>query len=119
MVLIRSAAAVLRFALELALLAVFAYFGFTFPSPWSWLLGIGVPILVIVVWGLFVAPRAPRRLDDPARFIAELFLFADGMGALAAVGQWQWGVGLFAVFVVDRVALDRLGKPAWAEPPAR
>jgi len=41
------------------------------------------------------------------------------MGALAAIGQWQWGVALFAVFVIDRLILDRWGKPAWAEPRLR
>ena len=116
---VTSIAAVLRFALEVALLAVFAAFGFTFPSPWSWILGLGIPALVVLIWSLFIAPRAPRHLDDPARLGAELFLFADGMGALAAIGQWQWGVALFVVFVIDRLVLDRWGKPAWAEPRLR
>src|SRR2546428_8474859 len=85
-VVVTSVAAALRFVLELVLLAVFGAFGFTFPSPWSWILGLGIPALVLLIWSLFIAPRAPRHLDDPALLGAELFLFADGMGALAAVG---------------------------------
>jgi hypothetical protein len=118
-VLVTSLAAVLRFVLELVLLTVFGAFGFTFPSPWSWILGLGIPALTLLVWARFVAPRAPQHLDDPARLVVELVLFALGMGALAAIGQWQWGVALFAVFLIDRLVLDRWGKPAWAEPRLR
>ena len=119
MVVVTSVAAALRFVLELVLLAVFGAFGFTFPSPWSWILGLGIPALTLLVWSGFVAPRAPRRLEDPPRFVVELVLFALGMGALAAIGQWPWGVALFVVFLIDRLVLDRWGKPAWAEPRLR
>jgi hypothetical protein len=119
LVALTSVAAVLRFGLELVLLAVFGTFGFTFPSPWSWILGLGLPALTLLVWSGFVAPRAPRHLDDPARLVVELVLFALGTGALAALGQWQWGVTLFVVFVIDRLVLDRWGKPEWAEPRLR
>ena len=111
-----SIAAVLRFVLELSLLASVGYFGFTFSGASGWLLGLGLPLVVVVIWGMFVAPRAPRLIDDPGRLVIELVLFALGMGALAAVGQWPWGVALFAAFVVDRALLTVYGKPDWAEP---
>ncbi len=113
---IKAVAAVLRFVLELCLIAAVGYFGFTFPDAAGWLLGLGLPIVFIAVWGAFVAPKAARQLADPARLAVELVLFALGTGALAAVGQWPWGVALFVVFVIDRLALDALGKPTWAEP---
>jgi len=113
---IQSTAAVLRFVLELFLLAAVGYFGFTFTGVTGWLLGLGLPAIIVAIWGAFVAPRAPRLLEDPARLILELVLFALGMGALAAVGQWPLGVALFVAFVVDRFVLKTLGKPQWAEP---
>src|SRR6058998_1645786 len=119
MVVLTSIASMLRFVLELALLAAISYFGFTFGGLVGWVLGLGLPVIVIAIWGAFVAPRAVRRLADPARLVLELVLFALGMGALAAVGQWPWGVALFLVFLVDRLMLDPWGKPAWAEPRLR
>ena len=113
---ITSVAAMLRFVLELCLLAAVGYFGFTFKGAAGTLLGLGLPVVFIAIWGVFVAPRAPRLLHDPARLVVELVLFALGMGALAATGQWPWGVALFVVFVSDRLVLDALGTPGWAEP---
>ena len=113
---IKSAAAVLRFVLELCLVAAVGYFGFTFPGASAWILGLGLPAIVIAVWGMFVSPKAPRHLADRTRLVVELVLFVLGMGALAAVGQWPWGVALFMVFVIDRLLLSAYGKPAWAEP---
>ena len=113
---LRSFAAVLRFVLEVLLLVAVGYFGFTFPGLAGWVLGLGLPAALLAIWAAFVAPRAARQLADPARLILELVLFALGMGALAAVGQWPWGVALFAAFVIDRAVLTAYGKPDWAEP---
>ena len=113
---VQSIASVARFVLELVLLAAVGSFGFSFGGAAGWILGIGLPAIVIAIWGIFVAPRAARRLVDPARLVLELVLFALAMGALAAVGQWPWGVALFIVFIVDRAILTMYGQPAWAAP---
>ena len=117
MLALQSVLAVLRFVLELCLIAAYGYFGFTFSGAAGWILGIGLPAALIALWGTFVAPRAPRRLEGGARFALETVLFLLGTGALAAVGLWPWGVALFVVFILDLVLLERSGKPAWAAPP--
>ena len=89
MLALRSVLALLAFVLELCLVAAYGYFGLTFPGAAGWILGLGLPAVLIVVWG-----------------------------ALAAVGFWSWGVALFIVFILDRVLLERLGKPDWATPRA-
>src|SRR5213592_1081485 len=99
MVVLTSIASMLRFVLELALLAAISYFGFTFGGLVGWVLGLGLPAIVIAIWGAFVAPRAVRRLADPARLVLEL--------------------ALFAAFVVDRAVLTAYGLPRWAEPRER
>jgi hypothetical protein len=40
------------------------------------LLGIVLPIVVALVWGAWIAPRARRRLPDPGRLALELVIFA-------------------------------------------
>ena len=117
---VQSFLAVLRFVLELILVAVYASFGFRLGQKLvaglDWVLGVGAPLFLIAVWGLFVAPRAPRRLGDPTRLILELALFLVGAVMLVLRTQAAWGIALVVAFVLDRILLDRLGKPAWAEP---
>ena len=116
----QSFLAVLRFALELILVALYATFGFRLGqklvSGLDWTFGILFPAFLIVMWGTFVSPRAPRRLTDPMLLMLELALFLVGIVLLALRSQAVWGVALFVAFALDRILLDRLGKPAWAEP---
>jgi len=51
----------LRFVLELYALVALAYWGFhTADGGVQWLLGVGAPLAT--VWGLFISPKAPRRI---------------------------------------------------------
>lgn len=122
MILLQSYLAVMRFALELALVALYGWFGFRLGSRLvpglDWFLGIGLPLALVATWGAFVAPRASRRLPDPARLLLELVLFTIGAAMLFLTNRAIWGALLFVAFALDRLLLDRLGKPAWAEPVA-
>ncbi len=70
----------LRFVLELCMLVAFGIWGFSE----NILLGIAAPLAAAVVWGLWIAPRANRRLRDPVRLVVELLLFGAAGAALAA-----------------------------------
>lgn len=72
----------LRFVLELCTLAALAYAGSVIFFP----LAIILPLAGALTWAAFVAPRARKRLDDPARLGVEVIYFASGVVALAAVG---------------------------------
>lgn len=84
-----------RFALELAALAAVAYWGATAPAGGvvRLSLAIAAPVLVAVVWGLFIAPKAriPTGLFGRAGLgfvvfsIAALALWARGQTSLAVV----------------------------------
>ena len=105
---IKTANLALRFLLELSLLAAFGYWGFrTGPSPvMKVVLGIGLPILVAVIWGVFLAPASARRLADPARLIVELVIFGAAVAALYSAGQPYMALALGLVYVVNRVLLS-------------
>lgn len=74
-----------RFILELlALLALFLWGSARSDELTVQLvIGLGAPALVMVVWGLFVAPKARRRLPDPLRVMVELVIFALAVVAFA------------------------------------
>lgn len=91
--------ATLGFVLEVAMLAAFVYWGFRQDSPWHLILGIGIPAVLVVVWGVFLAPRSERRLKPAVVAWVALALFLLAAGALFAAGAVLWGT-LLAVFSV-------------------
>ena len=62
------------------------------------MLGIGAPAVVAVIWGTFIAPKAPRPLPIPFRVSIEIDLFV-----LTAIALW------FADAPVAAIALGVLG----------
>jgi Protein of unknown function (DUF2568) len=106
---LRSVNLGVRLLCELALLVALAVWGFHAGSGLAGdlLLGLGAPLLAAVVWGLWVAPAARRRLADPARLLVEVLLFAAGVVALAVAGFPLVAVGFAAVVAVN-ILLDRV-----------
>ncbi len=62
-------------------------------------------MLAAVVWGMFIAPKAPRRLTDPAKLLVELALFAAAAVGFAFVGHPVLAAVLAVVFVANTAVL--------------
>ena len=79
----------LRFSLEMTALVVLGFAGFnaTENQVGAWALALGAPAIASVVWGAFVSPKAPARLDDPARLVVEVAFFALATLALVSLGS--------------------------------
>src|SRR3954453_8999193 len=89
----------------MAMLASLAYWGFHDRGGVAqWLLGLGAPLLIAVVWGAFMAPKAWRRARDPVRLPLELAIFATGVGGLADAGSEKLAI-VFAALVLVHLAL--------------
>ena len=65
-----------------------------------------LPVVAAAIWGLFIAPRARRRLPEPARFLVEFVLFAATGVVLALAGWLVTGIVL-AVAGIGAAALTR------------
>jgi hypothetical protein len=88
------------FLCELFAFVTFAIWGFTaWPFPWSIVAGIGAPIVAILVWALFVSPRAVFPLHPFGRALVELLVYAAATVAWWTAGQLWIGL-LFAVVAV-------------------
>jgi hypothetical protein len=109
---LRAVSAGLRFLLELAGLAAVAYWGVTVGDGLlqQVSLAVGAVVLLAGVWGLFVAPKAGRRLGDPLRLVVELVVFGVAVGALVSVGQVLVGLGFGLLVVVSEVLVVVLGQ---------
>ena len=104
MTVVKSANLALSFFLELCLLAALGYWGFTMASGVTqYLLCLGIPLLVAVIWGIFMAPASPRRLRGPAYEVLGLILFGLGIAALYAAGQPALALIFLLLFGVNKV----------------
>ncbi|GAA4377680.1 YrdB family protein [Agromyces bauzanensis] len=85
---------VLRFLLELFAFASLGIWGFAaFPLPWPGvLIGLGAPALAILLWALFVSPKAVFRIDVFGKALVEIAVFSA-----AAIGWWMLGQPVVAV----------------------
>lgn len=81
---------IIRFFVEItafATLALWGALGFSFP--WNIIVGIGAPALAIVVWALFVSPKAVFRVHPYVRALVELLVFVA-----ATLAWWDMGQGI-------------------------
>ncbi|HEX8036687.1 MAG TPA: YrdB family protein [Ktedonobacterales bacterium] len=109
---IKYANLALAFFLELCALAALGYWGFHVGGTTLAKvgLGIGVPLLTVVVWGLFIAPRATVKVPDPLNLILRIVVFSLAVAGLAAAGQPTWALALGVAVVVNLVLVRVLGQ---------
>jgi hypothetical protein len=108
----------MRFVLELFMLAALCIWGARLDAstPIQVVAAVGAPLAFAAVWGLWVAPRARRRLADPHRLALEYVLFLAAGAAAAAGISLAVGVILTLAATSNAVIVRRLGEPA---PPVR
>jgi hypothetical protein len=96
----------LKFLLELAALAAFAYWGANIANgPLKVLLAVAAPVTAAFVWGRFAAPKATRRIDLAVRVPLELGVFGLAVLALFTVGSVVVAIVLGALVILNAVLL--------------
>lgn len=96
-----------RFVVELMAIVLFAYWAWsaTGPGLLGWVFaGLAVTAFV-VVWGLFLAPRANRGLSWTQKEILGTLALLLAAGALAATGQTTAAAVYAVVVLVNAVVL--------------
>lgn len=101
----------LKFLLEVAGLAAFAYWGAnTGEMPVSLLLAIVTPGAAAFAWGVFAAPKSARRLPLQPRIRFELTVFTAAVLALLSAGVPGLAVAMSAMVILNAVLLTVLGQ---------
>ena len=103
-----SAVDILAFVCELFAFASLAIWGFaSWPFPWNIVAGIGAPALAILLWALFVSPRAVLAVHPFVRAIVELLVYVSATIAWWSIGQTWVGLGFAVVAVTVGVLSGR------------
>jgi hypothetical protein len=99
----------LKFLLELAAFAAFAYWGATTADGVVAVVpAIVAPSVAIALWALFAAPRSGRRLATAPRIVLELVVFALAVVALFAAGARTAAIVMAVLVVTSTVLLSVL-----------
>lgn len=108
---LRAANLALKFLLELAAFAAFAYWGAeTGTGAMSILLAVAAPAAAIALWAVLAAPKSARRLPLAARVPFELAIFALAALSLFAAGSAAPAAIFATAVVVNAVLLVLLGQ---------
>ena len=99
---------IIRAAVLIVALVSFALWGFLgFALPWNIILGVGLPVVVLLVWALFLSPRPTLRVHPFLRALVELFIYVGVTLAWWAMGQVWIGLGYAIVAVAAGVMAGR------------
>ena len=60
-------------------------------------------MLAALIWGAWIAPKAARRLDEPARSVLEVALFILAVLALFSAGQESLALIFGLVYLVQKI----------------
>jgi Protein of unknown function (DUF2568) len=103
----RAANLALRFLLELVALAGLADGG---DALGGWLAAVLTVVAAAVVWGLWCAPKARRRLSRPVRTAVEAAVFGLGAGGYVVAGRTVLAVAFAVVAIANWAMLVALGE---------
>ncbi|MEO6905794.1 MAG: YrdB family protein [Ginsengibacter sp.] len=101
MKIIKSINIALAFFLEIAMLVAFGYFGFHYSqnTVMKYMLMITLPLIAMVLWGYFSAPKSKHRLQQPSRVVFVLTVFGAAIFFLNMTGETLLAA-VFAIIVI-------------------
>lgn len=93
------------FIIELAMLAALAYWGFHLQLPLVGriLVSLAVLALVVVAWGLWLAPKATYPVGLTLSVIMKLFIFSLASWGLYASNKNSLAITLISIFILNEV----------------
>lgn len=94
----------LSFFLEVAMLGAFGYWGYHAVENPSlrWLVAVAVPLAVALLWGLFLAPRAVKRVGSTLGITVTVLLFYLAALALMSTGHSTLGIAMMVLAAINR-----------------
>ncbi|MER6540692.1 YrdB family protein [Streptomyces sp900105755] len=103
----------LAFLLEIAALAVLAWWGWQSVESRAlgFLVAVAAPAAAAVLWGIFAAPKARIPVPLPAVLAVKALVFGAASAALCAMDHAAWAT-TFAVLAVANTTLATLDRQA-------
>jgi hypothetical protein len=109
---IKGANLLLRFLLELFAMGALGYWGFKTGNETIAKIGLGVgaPLVVAVVWGAFLSPRAAIALPGFLVLVLQALVFGSAAGGLVVTGHRTLDFVFVAVAVINALLVYAWGQ---------
>ncbi|GAA2931526.1 YrdB family protein [Microbacterium luteolum] len=99
---------IVRAVVLVVAVASLALWGFaSWSLPWNVVAGVGAPIVVLLIWALFLSPRPVLRVHPFLRAAVELFIYVGVTIAWWSMGQALIGTAFALVAIVTGVLSGR------------
>lgn len=99
---------ILRFVLEIFAFLSLALWGFVaWPLPWNIVVGLGAPAVAILIWALFLSPKAVFGVELFVKAVLEIVVFGSAAGAWWSLGQPIVAVVFLVVAAISGVLNGR------------
>lgn len=99
---------IIRAVVLIVALASLALWGFAmWEFPWNLVLGIGAPLIVLLIWALFLSPRPVLRLHPFIRAVVELLIYAGVTLAWWSMEQAWIGIAFAVVAIATGLVAGR------------
>lgn len=94
----------IRFILELVILFAVSYWGFHFGSNLiiQFVLGVGFPLIVSIIWGMIISPKATIKLPITGIVFIEIMIFGAAFLCLLSKGFKVFAIIFILVSLVNR-----------------
>jgi len=97
--------------LAVALISLALWGVFSWPLPWNVVAAVGAPALVLLMWALFVSPRAVLKVHPFVRALVELAIYSSVTVAWWSMGQTWVGLAFAVVAVTCGLMAGRRALP--------
>jgi len=102
----------LSFLLELAMLFFYSYWAYNMAEQvvTKYTLAILVPAVVVIIWGIWAAPKSKYRLKNPIRTVLKLSLLLLAAILCFTTGQHAWAYWYGGYVVLNVILAFGLGQ---------
>lgn len=96
-----------RFISEILTFIILIVYGLKFSFPYNLILGIILPVTLLFVWGLFVAPKSPNRLSILPQSVLEIIIFATAYLIFKRFSSTSLPI-LFLIYAIITSAISKI-----------
>lgn len=93
--------------MEIIALAALGYWGFKSGEGifFKILLALGAPLLMAIIWGLFIAPHATYKVSGWLHLLLEIAIFGLAAASLFAAGNFSFAWAFVIAVLINRLLM--------------